>query len=512
MEPDPWEFVPPTFCYRPEYEYSLGAEVADLNALLGFAPDAEQELILELAFAVAADGLPAASRGAVVASRQTVKSSGLEMVALGWMLLTQEPVVLWSAHELKTARETFLHMQRLLEARPWTRRRIRQTYTGINDMGFAFVTGQRLMFAARTTDSGRGKTAPKTIRDEELETRDEHIAASAAVTSTFPWAQTLAGSSGAKDYSEVLWRAINRGRAQEPGRYFHLEWVDDKDAGQCGTPDCAHRRDTPGCRLDSREHLRRSNPTVGRIRSDGRGLTWAAIADERGDLSPAAFARERLGWHYQLRADLVASKPFRFGDLVIDRASTIVGEPVFAVDVSPGAAWASIVVGGRNPAGSLHVEIPSHEVEVPRGGREWARKPGDGWVSGWFASRLDADDETTPTYERMRVLLLAGSDAESLAPALERIVGLEVEVVPWARYAAACGIITRLVRSGELVFVGDNALTDAAITVVRKPSTERATGWSRADSDDDITPWVAATLLAHHFAGEEDYDVLASFG
>ncbi len=514
MERDPWSFVEPTFRYVPEWSYTLGAEVADLCALLRFTPDREQELILDCAFGVASDGLPAASRGTVIASRQTVKSSGLEMVSLGWLFITKEPLVLWSAHELKTARESFLHMQLVLEGNPWARRRIRQTYTGINDMGFSFVTGQRMLFAARTTDSGRGKTAPKTIRDEDLETRDEHIASSAAVSSTFPWAQTLSGSSGAKDYSEVLHRNIKRGREGAPGRYFHLEWVDDPDAGECAVPDCLHHRGVAGCRLDSQEHLRRSNPTVGRIRADGRGLTWAAIADERGELSPAQFARERLGWHDRLRADLVAAKPFTHDELLIDAESRIVdAEPVFALDVAPGAAWSSVVVGGRNASGLLHVEIPSSAVEVPRGGREWARRPGDAWVRDWFASRLDAEDDSTPTYDRMRVLLLAGSEAESLAPALRKLPGLDLEVVPWAAYSAACGVVTRLVKSRELVFVGEGPLVDAALAVVRKPSTtDRATGWIRTDAGDDISPWVAATLLAAHFDADADYDVLDSIG
>ena len=66
MAPDPWEMVSPAFSYSPPRAYTIGPEVADLNALLGFTPDREQELILDEAFAVADDGLPAASRGLVI--------------------------------------------------------------------------------------------------------------------------------------------------------------------------------------------------------------------------------------------------------------------------------------------------------------------------------------------------------------------------------------------------------------------------------------------------------------
>jgi len=507
--PDPWQRVEPRFSYVPEWDYTLGPEVADLCALLGFAPDPEQELILDCAFGMR-DGLPAASTGEVIASRQTVKSSGLEMVVLGWAFLTKEPLVLWSAHELKTARETFLHLQELIEGRRWASRRVKRFYGGINDMGFVFHDGRRVSFSARTTEAGRGKSAPKMIRDEDLETRDEQMAASQSVTSTFPWAQVIGGSSGAKDYSEVLHRAVKRGREGAPGRYFHLEWADDGE-GECARPECAHAKDAEGCRLDDPLRLRASNPTVGRIRVSGRGLTWEALADERRDLAPAKFGRERLTWHDVLRADLVAAKPFSHDELLVDADSRIVdAEPVFALDVAPGAAWSSVVVGGRNASGLLHVEIPSSAVEVPRGGREWARRPGDAWVRDWFASRLDAEDESSPTYERMRVLLLAGSEAESLAPALRKLPGLDLEVVPWASYSQACGVVTRLVKSHGLVFVGEGPLVDAALAVVRKPSTtDRATGWIRVDAGDDISPWVAATLLALHFegVGEDGFNV-----
>ena len=512
MAPDPWEMVSPAFSYSPPRAYTIGPEVADLNALLGFTPDREQELILDEAFAVADDGLPAASRGLVIAGRQTVKSSGLEMVVNGWLFVSKEPLVLWSAHEMKTARESFLHFQRLFEASPLIRKRLRQVYTGINDLGFAFTSGQRLAFAARTTDSGRGKSAPKTIRDEELETRDEHLAATAAVTSTFPWAQTLSGSSGAKDYSEVLHRSIKRGREGRPGRYFHLEWVDDPTGGECKVPDCPHTRGAEGCRLDDPDRLRASNPTVGRIRTDGRGLTFDAIAAERVELSPATFARERLGWHDTLRADLAALRPFKLADLVIDADSEIVDEPVFAVDVSPKGAWSSIVVGGRRGDGRLHLETPSTEVEVPRGGREYARAAGDAWVVPWFRSRLDPDDDSVPTYDQMKIQILAGSDAASLVPALQHINGVEVTVVPEAQYASACGVVTRLVRSEQVVFVGEGAIADAACVVVQKQNAEKAVGWSRAASEDDISSWVAATLIAWHFESNEGDSVYETRG
>lgn len=510
---DPWQLVPPLVQVLPQWSMTLGPEVADVCALLGFAPDPEQELVLDATFAVASDGLPAARTGTVLASRQNLKSAVFEMICLGWLLVTCEPLALWSAHETKTARASLLHLQGVLEGHPLTRRRLVRITTALSDMRIVLrqhgVT-QQLQFGARTTEAGRGMSAPKIVRDEDLETREEHLAATQAVTSTYPDAQTIAGSSGAKDYSEVLHRQLAAAREGAPGRYFHLEWGAGRD-GSCVMPDCVHAKDAIGCRLDDPLLLRASNPAVGRIRESGRGLTWEALAEERRNLVPRLFARERLTWHDELRADLVLLPAFAAEQItaITDRGSSIVGEPRFALDVSPGRASSSIVVGGRTASGLVHLETTS-SPGVP--GRRYWSQPGTGWVAGWVRSRLDAEDTTTPTYERLRIVVLAGSEAMALVPALQKITGVDVDVVPEAEYPAACGSLADAVDGEQVVIVGDPPLVAAMQAARRRKSPERAAGWSRASSDVDISPLVAATLLHWRLADEPDYDPLDSVG
>ena len=180
---DPWAFEPPAHFVVPEWDYTLGGEVADFCSLLGFAPDPEQEMILDAAFGVK-DGLPAASEGAVVAGRQTVKSSSLEMVSLGWMFVTREPLAIWSAHEFSTTLETFLHMQKLIEGNRWASAKVKRFYASGSGVRVQMWDGRRMVFTARTTSGGRGKTAPKMIEDEALELLPEHVGATSAVTST----------------------------------------------------------------------------------------------------------------------------------------------------------------------------------------------------------------------------------------------------------------------------------------------------------------------------------------
>ena len=99
--------VAPAFCTHPPYAWTLGPEVADLCEMVGFGPDPEQRLVLDLIFAVGESGDPAAFEAAVIACRQNLKTAVLEMASLGWLFLTDQRLIVWSAHEFKTAIETF---------------------------------------------------------------------------------------------------------------------------------------------------------------------------------------------------------------------------------------------------------------------------------------------------------------------------------------------------------------------------------------------------------------------
>lgn len=502
-----WDLVPPAFSYLPEWEYTLGPEMADLNALMKFPPDPEQELILDAVFAVASDGLPAAAEGTVVASRQNVKSSGYEMVCNGWLFGTKEPQVLWSAHEFKTAKENFLHMQAVISSCRWAERRVKQFYTGGGDLSVVLWetdrTGmyRRMDFVARTTASGRGKTAPKQVWDEGLELREEHMAAADAITSTFPWAQTLIGSSGAKAYSTVLHQAVDRGRQGEPGRYFHLEWCDNKPGGCEMGEECSHVFGTQGCRLDDRERIRMSNPTVGRIRPDGRGLTMAAIRRERRrQPNPLKFARERLGWHEALAVDGVTVFTEADWSALARPKSRIVSDRTLALHVAPDLSWSAIVAGGRNGDGKIHLEVTSKKVGDRR---IYNRRQSTVWV--------------VPTLRKMvrkagsiRLLVMAGSPAATLLPALAKIDGLEVVLVPESSMPQACAFLLGAASREEIMHVGDPELQASMLSVTKKLVGQKIFVW--ASSGGDITAAMAATMIAWHVEQGAGYDPEESVG
>ena len=150
---DPWDPVAPAFLHLPSWDYTLGAEVADLCALLNFGPDPEQEIFLDAVFGVrSSDGLPACEEATEVAGRQNLKTGEFIQTAFGWMFITKEERVLWSAHEFGTSRDSFLLMRALLESKPWSNRLVRQYYASASFMGIVLTDGRMLEFAARTTN------------------------------------------------------------------------------------------------------------------------------------------------------------------------------------------------------------------------------------------------------------------------------------------------------------------------------------------------------------------------
>lgn len=509
---DPWAPVAPAFVHVPKWDYTLGAEVADLCALLGYAPDPEQEVFLDAVFGVrSSDGLPACEEATEIAGRQNLKTGEITQTELGWLFLTKEQRILHSAHEFSTSRDSFLLLRSLIEKKSWANNLVRQFYASASFMGIVLTDGRMLEFAARTTNQGRGKSAPKAIWDEGLELRPEHLGAQDAIKSTYPWAQTLIASSACKPYSEVLRAKVDKLRAQKMGpREFGREFCDDLPGGCALGDECTHVIGTPGCRLDSVDRWKRTNPALGRIRPDGRGLTVAAIQRERRNQpQPLIFARERLGWHDELAVGSLPVFSEETWDGLRDRHSSVPDAGlVFGLHVSPLRDWSAIAFGGRTGAGRVHVETASRS----KGGvRTYFRRPSTDWVVPWFRSRLEPA-KGKPKFDEMTLVVWAGTAVDSLLPKLSEIRGVDIVELPRGEQPAACGHFQDLVSGGDLVHVGDPEMRASVTSIARRPMGESSFVWSPRSSAGDITAAYAATGIAWHLANTEDYDPLDSVG
>ena len=359
------ELVDPAFFSSPPYERTLGPEVADLAELAGFSPDPEQRLGLDLIFAMKADGRSAAFEFGVVCSRQNLKTGLLKMAALGWLFITDQRLVVWSAHEFQTSGEAFRDLKELIEGCSWLDRKVKSITGGHGDEVIELMTGQRVKFKTRTKGGGRGLSGDKVVLDEAMFLQPMHMGALLPTLSARPDPQVLYGASAGLAESSVLRGVRDRGRAGDDPRLGYLEWCDDLP-GDCLRPNCQHEITAEGCRLDDRRRWGRSNPAKDRTRVFAgvpvQILTEDYIAGERRAMPPNEFGRERLGW-WDDPPDGVEA--FLTAWLAcVDTESVSVGRPAFAVDVSPGSRSAAIVAATRRPDGLPHVEVVEHRRRV----------------------------------------------------------------------------------------------------------------------------------------------------
>jgi phage terminase large subunit-like protein len=463
--------VRPAFWSVPGWVETDGPAVGDFARMVGFGPDPEQQLALDALFGVDGKGRPASFEMAVICSRQNLKTALFEMAALGWLFLCQQRLIVWSAHEFRTAQEAFRHMTELLEGCDYTRRQLRHIHRASGNEAIELDTGQRLIFKARTKGSGRGLTGNKLILDEAFALLPMHMGALLPTLSAVPDPQVLYGSSAGREESEVLRSIRDRGRPGRDPSLAYMEWCAPEDS--CEREACEHELGAPGCALDDEEKWALANPAL------GRRITVEHIRAERRALPPAEFARERLGWWDDPETASLVISLSRWADLE-DAGSQIVGDLVFAFDVTPSRDFGSIAVAGRRADGLLHVEV----VDV---------QPGTHWLQ-----------------ERLRRLLVDHPAAGPLvvdeySPAASELSDLRAEGIPVQPFngrelAQACGQFYDLVvDSRGLRHLGQHELSTALKGAAKRDLGDGGWAWGRLKSTANISPLVAVTLAVRGF-------------
>ena len=283
--------VAPAHLWVPDRAGSYGDEVIGLAELVGLPLDPEQELALDAMFSVGQAGKLAAFEFAVVAPRQNIKTHLFKAAAWADLMLFDQNLVVWTAHEFNTAMEAFRDMCALVEASPDISRLVKRIVNANGDEGIEFMSGQRLRFKARTKGGGRGITGDRVFLDEAFALQPAHLGSllpTMAAKSVTGDPQVRYGSSAGLIYSEMLRRLRDRGRpGGDPGLVW-VEWC----AGErpCETPDCAHQFGAIGCALDDPELWQAANLAL------GRRIAVDFVAAMRRSLPPEEFAREFLGW------------------------------------------------------------------------------------------------------------------------------------------------------------------------------------------------------------------------
>lgn len=290
---------------RPEPALTYGPEVADVCAAAGFEPDPQQELALDLTFAIRADGSPASFEVCVLCSRQNLKTGFFIQVAIGWLYVLDVPEVVWSAHEMSTTRAAQDDLADIIRNAPNLRKRMMPTknegvYDANGEERIELATGQIVWYKARTQSGGRGLARPKLVLDEAFALKPSMLGSLIPILLAQQDPQVLYGSSPGKADSLALHALKDRGRAGTSPRMTYLDWTAEGEAPPCEDPECTHPLTgfTEGdpCVLNRLELIVARNPAL----STGR-ITLETLDDVRHTLSgrpelEAEWLRECMGF------------------------------------------------------------------------------------------------------------------------------------------------------------------------------------------------------------------------
>lgn len=463
----------PAVLSRPPFTSSSGQEAVELAASAGLELDPWQDLSLDVILAERADGKWAAFETGELVGRQNGKGGIIEAIGLAALFLFAERLILYAAHEFKTAQEHFLRLQTLIENTDDLRRRCKKPRTSHGEEGFETLDRRRLRFVARSRQSVRGFTGDRLMLDESQQLPRSAMGAVLPTLSARPNPQVnYFGTPPEEGNQSEHWESVReRGQAGGDPTLAWLEWSAQRKVDE------SSGRHMP-VDLDDEDGWRQANPALG-IR-----ITREAIERERVTLGDVEFGRERLClW------ESVSQKPVIDPDLwrsLEDAQSTVGKEVAFALDVPPDRRSAWIAVAGRRPDGRKHVElVPCCTFHKDNGGY----CAGTAWVAK-RAAQLDR------RWKPLAWLL------DPAAPAGSLIVGLAKEkiepaLVSGREMAQACGAFyDDVAQDDQIRHLGQPEL-NTAVDGARKRNLADAWAWHRRDAAVNISPLVASTLAAH---------------
>jgi hypothetical protein len=476
----------PRVCSHPEYSRTFGTEAVELYATTGQTLDPWQANCLHVMLAIRGDGKWACFECGVIVPRQNGKGAILEARALSGLFLFRERLIMWSAHEYKTAMEGFRRLRELIENTDDLRRQVKKIVNTNGEEGIELLTGQRIRFIARSKGSGRGFSGDCNLYDEWFAGTRQQVSALMPTVSARPNPQLIYTSSppledpADDDAPGVhLYDLRDRGATGDDPALGWFDW----SAGL--NPDSP--TDRP--KLVDITHAYVSNPALG-IR-----ITEETVERERRSMDPVGFMRERLCVWPNRSAGANLIDPKRWAALHDDE-SELGADVAFAVDITPGRDHSAIVAYGERPDGLGHLEVIEH-------------RPG----TDWLGPRLrDLRDRWNP----VGVGLDPRGPAASLLVELERD-GWEMSprdpedykrgqlVIPATQdVAAATGQIVDAAAQGTLRHLDQPSLTIAIAGARTRPLGD-GMAWARRLAAVDISPLCAATIARWAYVTRIDH-------
>ncbi|QJU52939.1 hypothetical protein SCB71_06355 [Herbiconiux sp. KACC 21604] len=267
---------------------SLGEEALDLWYLAGKRSDPWQELSLDSIFSIDDDGRWVCTEHGELVARQNGKGDVLSPATMAHLYLWPKPdgepkTIVHTAHQFKTAREAFLRLRRVIQSSAVLMGEVTRISTAHGEEGFELANGNRLLYLARSANSGVGFTTDVLIIDEAQQMSQAALDALLPTMSAVDNTQIIYTGTVPDELNDSeVWEGVrDRGRTGSDPR---TGWMEFSPEGS-EDPDVA---DTIDIR-DERNWVA-GNPGLGYR----PGLTRETIEDEISRLSPDSVRRLRL--------------------------------------------------------------------------------------------------------------------------------------------------------------------------------------------------------------------------
>jgi hypothetical protein len=480
----------------PPFTATSGQEAINLAASAGLILDGWQGDFLSDSLGEDEDGNWSCFECALIVARQNGKGSVLEARVLAGMVLFGEKLIIWSAHETKTAFEAFLRCEELFTRDPELNKMVKTVHRSNGKEGIELRNGSRLRFVARTRGSGRGFSADLVILDEAYALTSEQMAALIPTLSSRPNPQIWYTSSPPLDglTGDHLFNLRKRARSGDDSLCWYDYGLQDLDLTDLDDKPDAER----SALLSSPDTWAATNPAIGfRISPD-------FVRRERATLPWLDFARERCGiWPRQVLEGAGIIGPEDWSNRRVTERPA--GGTVFALDINPSRTMSALWAVTAELEGPITLSCVAYEAGTD-----------------WILPRLvKLRDTRAPLAIALDVKGPAGSlvlDLEDegfhLPRDKDRPRRGDLAIPNAEQVAAGFGLFVDLFRQGLIFHAGDDPL-DRAVATAETRNLVGGTAWDRGKGGADISPLVAATLgvwalvARRHLLAK--YDLLESF-
>lgn len=440
-----------------------------------------QQFVLDVACEVdPATGLLYYRKVDVVVVRQAGKSSMTRAKMTHRALTSPGASILYTAQDRNHARRRLEKtLYEPLRRSPLGAQLLRPRWAAGSE-AVRFANGAEFVIDAPTKKtSGHGETMPEAHLDEYFAARDLRLQQGVSPSLiTIRGAQLWTLSAAGDTDSVPLWAKVEAGRARcragVHGRTAYFEYSAPIDADRSDPMTWAACHPAIGYTIDL-EAIQAEHDSF----------------DESN--TPEEFDRAYLGWWSKAKPKPWVIPRGSWGETGLPGAEADpTGEPMWAVDVSPDRAWASIGMAATHAGVRCWLEVPAHEEHGP-----WVVPRLKG-LAAELGGQVVAVDGSGPAAALIPDLIEAGFTVDKLS---------RQEVVD------ACGGLYDDVLAGYVLHDADPDL-DTSLASAAKRSSGDAWLFVRTKSTDDISNLYALTLARAAFVKHAGvrYDPLDSIG